>query len=652
MNLPLWLATVFPWDISKTYFDESTQDNPVRCLMDRPEVTMRHPIIDFDVKATCNMVLETAKIPPSSDHMKPLLAVVKGRGSGKTRCLEEMRRELLRRPAVLAFGVTFNAVQKIDYDELEWGSNNHQIAFALMVIARCSSALFDINLRKMRNIITEMLPELDTIGVKNIGCSLLKEYFRFVVDKVRSQGKVVNDVVVIIDDIMKVQDVLEKYCKDTVGDVCSSLNEAMLNLQVIPFTFNSTLCMSSSTISAIKTTMSERPVISLHIPSELNTTCIIKEWWKCSEEDESRLLYVAACIHSLPKAVEIVQIFLTMYSNRTKDSSFMNDLFKDLHDKLSFGYIWYTFPHDDIIFSILFAKKIESDSYVQGLIAYSILLNSMETSSPKLANMVPISSFTVLAGCRLQEGNELQRETIQLYTDMLQDIVYMAGNNSNERILYKSFFANWMKYRWKVAKISLPIVRVQEFLGIKKIFIKKTLFKNKRNVKNVNKLLNTIVSWSYPTSLDFSYLNINSMQDPMSHLKEVKRIKVNSFYPITVRKGAMNDAFDLLFVIYQGIGLKPLLFYIKYPSLSTDNRNMSADMYKPTKRMYQYRRIKSMCTAGNVPFVFCYWTYNPGSFSMIENDFFVLREKETKAFFGPIWPIFIALRSSLHTSFW
>ena len=68
-------------------------------------ITMTYTIIDFNVTATCDMILASAK-RPTCYYIKPIFGIVRDMGSGKTRCLEEIRRELLKRPGVLPIGGT------------------------------------------------------------------------------------------------------------------------------------------------------------------------------------------------------------------------------------------------------------------------------------------------------------------------------------------------------------------------------------------------------------------------------------------------------------------------------------------------------------------------------------------------------------------
>ena len=46
---------------------------------------------------------------------------------------------------------------------------------------------------------------------------------------------------------------------------------------------------------------------------------IVKEWWKCAEKDERNMLYAAACIHTLPIALEITNKFATENPDRPRN---------------------------------------------------------------------------------------------------------------------------------------------------------------------------------------------------------------------------------------------------------------------------------------------------------------------------------------------
>ena len=474
MDISLWVKSVFPRIVSSSYFEEFAQNDGKRCLINNPIVTMGHPIIDFDVSGTCDMILESAKDTPD-ERAKPALGVVRGIGSGKTRCLEEIRRELLKRPGVLPIGITFNAAQNIDSRELEWGKD-YKMAFALMVTARCASVLFDVDLYELRNLITKRR-------------SLKKRY-------------------------------------ENKDEACSVLKEALLGPPALSFSFNTTLCVSSLKLSVIGSTLSGRPVKALGIPSSLNTTRIVREWWKCKREDERLMLFVAACVNTLPRAVEIVNSFLTKHSDRPKNSNFMQDLFVSLKDSLAVRYNWKNFPNYSILFSILYAKNIILSSAVHGLIARSILLNSIESSlKEEREAIIPTSSLTVLAGCTNEDKCPLQIQMINIYKDVLQEIVYLAGNKSRKGIPFESSVASWMKYRWSVACATRKSLTLGEVLGISIESI------NSVSYEVIKTALSKKITKSCPDASDFQVMNIDSYKDSKRHMKEVCGIKVNSAHP-------------------------------------------------------------------------------------------------------------------------
>ena len=221
---------------------------------------MSHPIIDFDVKGNCDMILEAAKDPPDN-RKKYLVGIVRGMGAGKTRCLEEVRRELLRRPRVLPIGITFNAGNGFLDCEYTWGGDC-ETSFALMFITRCASVLYDIDLDQMRQLMLNAVRSLDISGFNYIGCYLIEEFLRYVVTNERERGNHIDEVVIIMDEVMKAEEKLKKVYKNP-KEACAVLRYAVLNEKEKPFNFNTALCISSLELSALGTTNSGHPVKSL-----------------------------------------------------------------------------------------------------------------------------------------------------------------------------------------------------------------------------------------------------------------------------------------------------------------------------------------------------------------------------------------------------
>jgi len=261
-----WFHDVFRDQVDLNMFDEKYFGSRESCLIDRPEITMRHGLIDFDAKSAADMVLQTTKIPPGA-RTKPVLAVVRGMGSGKIRCLEEIRRELLKRPGVLTIGITYGNNRKVKSLEERLGKTPNAI-FCFSVIARCASVFYGKEFGRMITLILDNLPRLDVPGNSDF-IPILRDFFKFVVTKTRSQGRVVNELVLIVDEVVKIEDKLKELFPERAdaksnfwsalieqllkwflninrkGDYCSDLRAALLDTYSTPFDFNTTLCISS-----------------------------------------------------------------------------------------------------------------------------------------------------------------------------------------------------------------------------------------------------------------------------------------------------------------------------------------------------------------------------------------------------------------------
>jgi hypothetical protein len=77
------------------------------CVVDDSSHTTMRLIIDFDVEKATETVL---KIPQSgvTGTDKAVFAIARGSGSGKSRVVKEIRRNLLRRDKMLPVDITFN----------------------------------------------------------------------------------------------------------------------------------------------------------------------------------------------------------------------------------------------------------------------------------------------------------------------------------------------------------------------------------------------------------------------------------------------------------------------------------------------------------------------------------------------------------------
>ena len=326
---------------------------------------------------------------------------------------------------------------------------------------------------------------------------------------------------------------------------------------------------------------------------------------------------------------------MTKHSDRPKDQEFIQGLFLDLRNELHVRYLWDQFPDINLLYAIVFAKKVPLDDIVQLCITRSILLNSIETCLSKVANILPVASLTTLAAIKDDENCESNRLTEDIYKDACEEIVKLAGVGEAKKISFDSLVVKWMKYKWLIAKAANKNIKLAELLGISE----KTM--NRFDFENIRNMLNLTVTTSVPTARDFEYLEFNSNKNTAGHMREVKEIRVNAINRMAVRRGAKDDKFDLLLIIYQGEGLESLRLYFDHKSLSSSN-TLFVDIYSNMKmELHRYQNVKSMCEEAGVPFMFCLLTHYPGLLSEKEKYCLILREDESKAFFSLLWPLFM-----------
>ena len=165
---------------------------------------------------------------------------------------------------MLPIGITFNAGNGIKKNyEKEWG-RDYRTSFALMVMARCASALYDIDLGKMCQLIRINLRTLDiSPGIGTAGYHLIDMFLRYVVSYERKRGMPIDDVVIIVDEVMTAEAKLKEFYKNF-DEACTVLRVWVLNSKREPFTFNTVLCISSLKLSALGDT-SGRATSSLRI---------------------------------------------------------------------------------------------------------------------------------------------------------------------------------------------------------------------------------------------------------------------------------------------------------------------------------------------------------------------------------------------------
>jgi hypothetical protein len=164
---------------------------------------MAIPLVDFNIEENIELIMKTASIAPGH-RKKPLLATVKGQGSGKTRAFEELRRRLFVEPACFPMCITFNCNWGIGNDEknLVGMEYSRDFAFMMSVFMRMASIFFNASLTEVIKTINDykdkefFLQSYD----RDVGKQLIQDFIKYMIRRCGRENEV-KTVVVLVDEV-------------------------------------------------------------------------------------------------------------------------------------------------------------------------------------------------------------------------------------------------------------------------------------------------------------------------------------------------------------------------------------------------------------------------------------------------------------------
>ena len=335
-------------------------------------------------------LIASAKIPPGS-RKKPLFAVVRGAGGGKTRALTEITKSLLQNhhSDVLVLGITFNSEwsPKAEYDLWE-GIQSCSKFYALSLVSRMVSVYFQAPLSKVSSLMKSseaMMKLVLEIEAKEI----ILHSILWMTETIQSYRKDVNVFILLLDEVMRMEDFMKNYFPEL--DPTSIVREALLGQHFITQTdriVNVALAISSLIVRPIGRTDSGRGIRAIELPSNLNNDLIVNEIWATtfsisrvlSDQEKYRLKLVAETINSVPRLVEMVNDFILMDNNKKRvvDKNFVADLFKFLPRAIQCRYIRELPPPDNILKAIIFKIPVLlNEPGLDAVIRASVITNSL-----------------------------------------------------------------------------------------------------------------------------------------------------------------------------------------------------------------------------------------------------------------------------------
>jgi len=127
-------------------FDSLKSNDGQPCIMNTPDITMDHPYLERHYFDNAIKSLDEVLKQEPDNRFKDLIVTVRGRGGGKTRMLEELRRATNCRNNAVAIGVTFNGNSLYEKRyEAFLGEKNGDINIILSIIVRISCTIYGLS---------------------------------------------------------------------------------------------------------------------------------------------------------------------------------------------------------------------------------------------------------------------------------------------------------------------------------------------------------------------------------------------------------------------------------------------------------------------------------------------------------------------------
>jgi len=258
-----FVASVFAHDDfipHKNFLGTEDVDLDFAAIIDNPEITMANEFLGSRIEEVVKNVLEAAYTTPGS-RRKPVLAVLRGMGGGKTRMLSELRNNLMvLHKDTVTIAITFNNNTTIYGKEIRQ-KYSADVNFAIAIMARMIVAVFNLDLFTVLSHIEKSLMHLprsvDAISILRDCVSTLVEIIR----QNRGDHPPVNRLVVIVDEMSEIERLLKllnkMQGKDGDEDVTRCIRMALLdkipkeNKTQNEFDFEVALVLSTLTVSTI-----------------------------------------------------------------------------------------------------------------------------------------------------------------------------------------------------------------------------------------------------------------------------------------------------------------------------------------------------------------------------------------------------------------
>lgn len=601
-------------------------------IIDSPKVTMAHPLINYDVQAAKASVMEACELEPAE---KPLIAVLRGIGGGKTRTTVELWTELNKDPKVLALAITFNSQWTVRKGECEeyFPLTDREERFRLskacyvwMVISRMASVFFNAELLQMQSQLESVIA---TAIVDPEG--LLRSFVTFLTSRIAEQD--ITHFVLLVDETAALSRTVETYYG--LEDATSILRSGLLsgpiykpnNTEEKKEVLHVGLVISSLELGPIgQTRSSSRAVQGLKLPLELSATEIVRSWWvpNSSVLPEIAVNLAAALFASMPRVVQIAAGLLPKATN-------FEDFLAQVCYVMDGRYI-VNFPKTHLLRAVVLREKVTLNADVMSLIQKSIFVNSL-TAFQEDSVIVPEANLVMLIAAAKNAGSSSGVQ--HLLSNMLQRI----GDQATEaRDVLGLLLVRWMNFRF------LFLVELEKEITLGTLLQWDSPLPFLQKVPPVNSRCFTPNFGEPARLLNSTYSSPSKLAAELIELFQQKG-------PIQLYLAAQGDVFDVLLVFG-----KWLLFFDAKScdekendqnALSNNNNNKRTwKAPKEAQRLTEfYDAHHELLESKFSGWFFIHLATHDDDVEPENGNVITMGCAEARAFFGPLWPCYRVYRS-------
>jgi len=597
-------------------------DADLGCIINNPQWTMAHPILDFDVDKAAERVLEEAALSPDSKS-KAVIAVARGIGGGKTRSMEEIRRNLLRRQNVLPVGVTFNCETPLGDDS--WlngvGAKVAKKYYALSVTTRMISSVFGIPYADLVEIVENNLPSLNLSGDS---AKFLREATTFLVNRV-NRGRAlllrptepIKTFVLLLDESRHIDSHLNS------ADLGAVARKALLDKRVAPGLDASLVISDLGFLPNNLRSLSDREVSILTLPARLSCERVVREWWclplNLTEERRSALTLVAASFNNMPRALEVACKFLHDPENikRPVDKFYLHDMYKYLFAMTKKKY-HPVVPPTRVLSAMFFREAILLDDDLMTACMRSVATNPLEEFD-FLSTSIPDASLLLLRLARpssetmagpllvIHQGIDAVIDTLIEGSDQKRKVGDVLEVAMLQALRARLALAAEERHEQKLvaARETTPMMTLGRLCGLVE---KSVLYTNIDTFTALTTPLDVLGTASISGSAAMAMkASSRSKGGARVFLDELNGVEVSTSCPVRIMRSAPGDAWDVGLKAHNAATGLPFYVFFECKSgaefVAAQSNNKVVAMLKKAKQYLHMKKV--LGTTHSFLFVYC-----------------------------------------------